>query len=422
MRHFIKSCLLRHVKLIREKIKTLFPACLIDKFRLIRLYVWRFIWYIRGSLLPQKYQNISVKKRNLYWINPSKIIYTSMKEFDIYRDNGKYLGGNWDLLENKFEEQDFYKSICARINDNKEWPDLGYYQRILKEISQGNIKWSCRTKGELDKRCQKLESIYEDIKTINYKTNRFGDEIALSIGRHGDLLFNNGRHRLTFCKMLGIKEIPVKIIVRHSKWIKFKKEILFYAKNYKGKVYAPLTHIDFQWIPSHHTDRRFKLIKNNLSVKKGTLLDIGSHWGYFCHKFEKEGFECYSVENDPTNLYFLKKLRRAEKRQFTIVSESIFSFCKHKKRKFDVVLALAIFHHFIKQEKSFHQLIELLKNLDMKEMVFQPHLPNETQMNRSFRNFKPEEFIAFILEYSCLTTIKMIGYEETGRPIYIFTK
>ena len=380
----------------------------------INFFVWRFIWAVRKRLFPHKYHKCPFTKGQLYWINPEKIVYVSRKEFSIYNDDDKVLDGDWDILDRKFEKIDFYESFCERIRDKKEWHETEYYKRVLKEISEGKSRIA--TEKELYEHCKMWDSTYESIKKGGYKPNKMGDEITVNIGRHGDLLFNNGRHRLAFCKILGIKKIPVEITVRHSKWVEFKNEILDYAQ--KHGIYAPLTHIDLQSIPSTHGDKRFKLIKNNLSVEKGTLLDIGSHWGYFCHKFEEEGFECYSVENDPTCLYFLRKLKQAENRRFTIVPESIFSFCKKTKIKFDVVLALAVFHHFLKEKKTFYQLIELLEELNMKAMFFQPHLPDEAGMKRAFKNFNCEEFVEFILEHSCLTKSKLIGYAESKRPVY----
>lgn len=41
-------------------------------------------------------------------------------------------------------------------------------------------------------------------------------------------------------------------------------------------IYIPLTHPDLKDIPFFHSDRRLSLIKANLSVKRGVLLDIGT--------------------------------------------------------------------------------------------------------------------------------------------------
>lgn len=108
-----------------------------------------------------------------------------------------------------------------------------------------------------------------------------------------------------------------------------------------------------------------------MAVRKGRLLDIGANLGYFCHRFEDEGFECYAVENSPTELFLLKRLQRAENKKFQIVGESIFNWSQVNQIHFDVVLALNVFHHAIKTKVSYHKLISLLQNLRMTELFFE---------------------------------------------------
>ncbi len=88
------------------------------------------------------------------------------------------------------------------------------------------------------------------------------------------------------------------------------------------------------------------------------------------------------------------------------------------KKKYDIVLALAIFHHFIKEEETYHQLIHFLKNIHIGEMYFEPHEPNEPQMQNAFRNFNGLEFIEFIIKNTCLQYYKQIGLSEDGRKLY----
>lgn len=148
--------------------------------------------------------------------------------------------------------------------------------------------------------------------------------------------------------------------------------------------------------------------------------DVGSHWGYFSHRFEQEGFDCYAVESSESYLYFLEKLRRAEQRKFHVIRQSILE--PMEKNDFDVVLALNIFHHFIKTEGQYNKLIGLLGRLDMKIMYFEPHHPTEGQMRDSFRNYSPEKFVEFILEHSCLTASRLLGASEDGRPLYMLSR
>jgi 2-polyprenyl-3-methyl-5-hydroxy-6-metoxy-1,4-benzoquinol methylase len=407
--------------LIISILKYLLPKGLFEKLKhskQVSFYLfWRLIWELRANIFPNKYHRDPYVKDGWYLVNPEKIIFAS-REFDFYTSDGRVMGGDWDVTGiKKFEEFDFFRSFQDRILNKTPWIETEYCQRVVSEISQGKIKWGCRTVEDFMDRLKKLDLIFENIKRNGYQQIENEEGITINFGRDGDLLFNSGRHRLTFCKLLGIKKIPVRISVRHSNWVKFKNEILKYARNHNGKVYASLTHLDLQTVPSHYGYDRFQLIVNNLSIQEGSLLDIGSHWGYFCHKFEEAGFDCLALENDITNLYYLRKLRRAENRQFKIVADSALNFGK-KKRNFDIVLTLAIFHHFIKEENTYHDLIRLLRNLRMKEMFFLPHLPEEKQMEGAFKNYNPEEFTAFIIEHSCLKHTELIGYAEDGRPMY----
>jgi hypothetical protein len=82
------------------------------------------------------------------------------------------------------------------------------------------------------------------------------------------------------------------------------------------------------------------------------------------------------------------------------------------------VLALNIFHHFLKNEESYFKLLNLLKDLKMREMYFQPHLPNEPQMRGAYKNYSVEDFVAFILKASRLSRAEFIGSAEDGRRLY----
>ena len=365
---------------------------------------------IYQRLQPKQYYSNAV-----YQIKPEEIVYCSNKEFDIYKDKGKIVSGQWDKLSRKFNEIDFFISYQDRLKGIK-WEQLPYYQRTLKTIEKGTPKWSCTNKQELDCRCQEWDKLFNDINTSGYKVQSFlrqTDEITINIGRHGDLLFNNGRHRLTFAKLCNLQVIPVKITVHHSDWMLFKKNILNYAKRHNN-LYAPLTHIDLQDIPSHYDQNRFNIIEKSLG-NHITLLDIGSHWGYFCHKFEDRGLTCTAIENNLVALYYLYKLKRASNKNFTIIFKSVLAL---PNIKYDIVLALSIFHHFLKSEFLYYKFIAMLKSIDTKEMYFEPHLQTESQMQNAFLNPTPNEFIALILNNSCLKNCKLLGISNNNRPLY----
>jgi hypothetical protein len=377
----------------------------------------------------------------IYWVDPRKIVFamdsegfheaelpTGNKvdwEFNVHEYRGRVIGGDWDRLERRFSELDFYRSYQERALKQTSWERLPYYRRVLERIKNGDGKWECRSRQDLDERCRRLDMIFNDIKQNGYKSRVMierergkdslydaGDEIAINIGRYGDLIFNNGRHRLTFAKLAGIEKVPVTITIRHSEWVKFVKEIEEHVRKNNGRVYAPLMHVDLQAIPVHYGTERFEMIRRNIGDGNSTLLDIGAHWGYFCHRFEEEGFHCTAVENDPEDLYFLQKLRRAESRSFEVIPEPILALSKKGPLKYDVVLALDISDRFLKVKSSLDDWKRLLHSLDMNEMYFKP------QIKGASAGSAPEEFIDFILEHSCLNSYEIIGKCGDGGALY----
>lgn len=402
------------IKYTRSKILQILPGWV----KVFLYKVWRFLWWIKTKIIPWKYYIDPYSEDEVIFINPHRIKYAMKKEFGIYRFKGRVLGGNWDKNVVQFEEHVFYRSFYKRFKNNVKWEETEYYNRVLEQIRAGRIKWDCRNKEDLDIRCVKLDEIFRDMREQGYKKRWNEDEVCVNIGRNGELIFNNGRHRLIFSKLLEIQKIPVQITVRHKNWVAFKKEILEYSKKFDNKVYAPLTHSDLEYIPSYYDDTRFRIMKNHLTAEGGTMLDIGGHWGYFSHKFEDGGFDCYCVEKSKINLYFLRRLKEIENKKFKVIPESIFNLPKDLPKKYDVILALSIFHHFIKDEKTYKNFIEFLRTLRGALMFFEPHNPDEPQMKEAYRNFDNDEFAEFIIRNSSFSKSERIGVSDHGRNLY----
>jgi len=245
--------------------------------------------------------------------------------------------------------------------------------------------------------------------------------VTVNIGRYGEFLFSDGRHRLAIAKILRLPKIPVVVAWRHREWALFREEILDFVKqNSAGKTLHPLIHPDLSDIPSLNGDAEFRIIKSNLSVDCGTLLNIGANWGYLCHKFEEEGFRCYAVEPSLHNYYFLKKLKIAENRKFTTAHADITRI--FEKSHYDVVIALDVLYHYVKTSEGYNKLVDFLQRLKTKEMFFLPHLPSDIQMREAYRNYNKQSFVKFIAENTGLTDYVCIGYGDEGRPIYKLIK
>ena len=383
----------------------------------------RLLTQLRKQLDREWYARIEREvEYDVHWVSPNAIRHVSPRDFshDYY---GKILEGDWDLDPYPFEKLDFYESFIQVKQKGMPWSETRFYKNVMAKIQSGNPRWDCTSEEEFKQRLLRIEALYHDMRTLGYIPNNNQDQVTVNIGRYGDLLFNDGRHRLTFAKLLNISSIPIGIVVRHRRWIEFKMKIIEYARQkYGGKVYAPLMHPDLERIPSHYSHKRFEMIARHLPDKYGTMLDIGCHWGYFCHRFEDMGWKCTGVEYSEENFFFLERLRRASNRSFRIVNASIFDFAKNERCEYDIILALAIFHHFLVSEEDFQRLKQLLSWLDAREMYFLPPQPSESLMQRAYWNPSPQQFVEFILENSRFTRAQCLGYADDGRLMFKLTR
>jgi 2-polyprenyl-3-methyl-5-hydroxy-6-metoxy-1,4-benzoquinol methylase len=236
---------------------------------------------------------------------------------------------------------------------------------------------------------------------------RRGNIVPVIIGRHGDIIAASD----VDARSVSVgQRVSVEVVGRHRLWEDFRQDIFDFAQhgNMDGLVYAPLTHIDLTDIPFWNGSERFDAIAKHMSPENKTVLDIGANLGYMCEQLEATGRQCTAVEVSRRHYYILTKLKRAQSFSYEAVNEDIFSYIE-RNRRFDAVLSLAIFHHFLKTKESHDRLVTLLNRLETREMFFWAHNPEEKQMRDSYRNYAPNEFAALITEHSCLSHFRVIG-------------
>jgi len=432
----LKKYYISHIKNYSDKI---------PYFRQIATFLWRVGWEI---ILIFRSNWLSVDLKKIYWINPKKILYALTSDAVI--KNGKkhserrfIMIGSEKRYIIKFEERIVYRSFYEHFVKGKHWEETELYKKVTNNLQKENSVWGCSSIDDYIRRFKKLDKLYIDIKQNGIKTQKelnknsllkenmikeIVNEIVASIGPEGELIHRNGQHRLTIAKLLKLDKIPIQILYRHKDWLRFRKQIVSYLKKkFNGKTYQPLLHPDLCDIPSIWSDKRFKLIKQKTAVKKGTLLDVGAHWGYFCHKFEDLGFQCTAMEDSERNLYFMKKLKKAERLKFNILSQSIFNEAKDEILKeelnFDIVLALNLFRQFKGMEEDLiFKLKKIFSAIKAKEVYFQiPEQDGALQLCKNAdgksKNLSPREFIGSIIENSPFIDIERIG-EERNHGIY----
>jgi hypothetical protein len=59
-----------------------------------------------------------------------------------------------------------------------------------------------------------------------------------------------------------------------------------------------------------------------------------------------------------------------------------------------------------------------MKSFQVSELFFEPHLPNELEMENAYKNYNPEESVDFIIDVSKLNKAQLIGKNKDGRKLY----
>jgi len=153
------------------------------------------------------------------------------------------------LMEKKFEETIFFQSAKNHFQSGIPWEDTEFYKEVVNALDKGKdgLPSYATNQDNFKRNLDKIDGLYKSVRENgvvpqhSYKKRSFlrtsHASILVDISRNGDFLFVEGRRRLTVAKLLDIELIPVRIQVRHPKWM-----------NYRDKVFrneVDDNHLDF---------------------------------------------------------------------------------------------------------------------------------------------------------------------------------
>ncbi len=217
---------------------------LYDKIRLLE-------YKLKSSLYKELAQN------NIIYVKPERITYEKDLNQNNWRliykfikplinprfaDTIQLVDGDWDLKENLRFFNDDIKHVSYYLHFIKkiDWKDTPYYKREVKRYLNGVVRKEYKSLNDLDLKFKYHDQLFEKIKLEGFKTQHeiikskgitinYGrgsiirkedDDITIGIGRYGDKIFFDGRHRLNIAKLLKLEKIPVRILVAHPDFMK----------------------------------------------------------------------------------------------------------------------------------------------------------------------------------------------------------
>ena len=373
--------------------------------------------------------------RRILHVNPSSVTHTiDLNDPTLKGNRPWHLGvvndGDWDLNGVPVQEyHQLFEILKARVQDGRNFEDIPEYIENLERIKNGGTWYNCATVEKYGEVWRNYEILYHKVADEGYKTQRElhtgcpWDEIRIQIGRHGEMLFEEGLHRLLVAQMLKIESIPVIVYRRHAHWAALRDRVKRIVLK-RGFFHQPFNHPDLDVLPqwygnelkeeSLYGNERWDYMTASLPMKTGTVLDIGAYAGYFSHRFEALGFTCTAVELDAENYGVLKQYREVMGKHFKILNCNMFDLVDPD---FDIVLALNVFHHLVKTQVGYESLCKFLGNLKCRAMYFEPG----DSGSQAYRCFTESEFVDFVLQHSSLRTWKRLGDTKVHRSLYLLT-
>jgi len=141
----------------------------------------------------------------------------------------KINGSNWDkkpgILFSKLLE---FEALKNHYTGKENWKKSKFAMRNVNYIKKNfKVRGFKNYKNFLSKREKEIDDLFESIIqkgvypiNLKKKNKKFIDNISLVLTKDKKFFFNNrGHHRLSIAKIIGLKNVPVKITVAKSKKI-----------------------------------------------------------------------------------------------------------------------------------------------------------------------------------------------------------
>lgn len=186
---------------------------------------------IKNNIKNQIRYNAPPNISSLILVDPNNIYYKRPGFSTPKNGLGKILDGDWDAKNylHPIKYSLTLRGIEQRFNENKDWEDTIYYDKL--ELKHGEDE------DKIKKRCEYVDFLYNDIKNNKYKSASKEDnkrqrrgygqylEVLVVIDRDGRIHHQGkGSHRLGIARVLNIN-IPVQVLVRHKKWQETREKI-----------------------------------------------------------------------------------------------------------------------------------------------------------------------------------------------------
>lgn len=136
----------------------------------------------------------------------------------------------------RYDQYIFAQSLEAHFEDGVPWEETRLYEYLIE--NREIVEQRSENYSNLEERLSEIDDLYDDILHNGYQSQKeirslpiplitippSSREVKVAIGRDGEIIFVDGRHRFVIARVLGLKSIPAKVILRHEEWMGLRRE------------------------------------------------------------------------------------------------------------------------------------------------------------------------------------------------------
>lgn len=181
---------------------------------------------------------------HVMYVDPQRITHKSCRRWRPFEFRKKLFGkvksGGWDQSRIRLQNKRVYRGFVQRFELGLNWNEtalrglpadqLKEYDGLYRDIRESGYKSQEKLRNDLN-----APHTYSDISLERYywelaqpsqqrsdtakSLRRLLDEVLVDIGRNGELLYVDGKHRLCIAQILNLDWIPVVVAYRHRSWM-----------------------------------------------------------------------------------------------------------------------------------------------------------------------------------------------------------
>jgi len=207
------------------------------KMRVNRILSKYLVSKVKCFSYRRKYHHLADVKKSIYITTDSIQYWYRGNRFGEITFPGEIRGGDWSRRMTPREkivkkENPKFNGILQRYREGRRWIDTDLFKIYERKLGRGKRAKGYHRLEDLEEHYKRIydsvfESLTRDGVLPSGNKNPGVAPIYVMLYKNGEILYTvDGNHRLYMCIAADIKEIPVRVWMRHKQWQEIREHIL----------------------------------------------------------------------------------------------------------------------------------------------------------------------------------------------------